>query len=171
VARGAKKTGENTAQAVGQSAAGQQSTEQAQQGQAYGKLAPLIQSYLQPGGNPAVTAATTGALGSAFGTAKQQAADTAARTRNAASTNATIDSLAREQGAQAAQTAAKNVGDQQKEASGLLSNIYGMSTQDITNLLNSRTGANNSYIGAANIKPAFNLGWSPKNGLSVGGSA
>jgi hypothetical protein len=168
LARGAKKTAENTATAIGQSATAQQGTEQQQQQQSYNTLTPLINSYLQPGGNPAQTAATMGALGSSFGAAKQQAQDTATRTRNAASTDATIDSLARQQGAQAAQSAASNIADQQKQASGLLSSIYGMSTQDITNLLNSRTGANNSYIGGANIKPPITVGWSPQGGLSAG---
>ena len=146
MARGATKTAENQAQQTFQSGEGALSTERAIQNTAYGTLMPQITSMLQPGGNPAVTAATQGSLASRFGAAKQGVMDTAARTNNAASTNATLDSLARTQGQEGAQSAADNVAGQQKTATGLLANIFGQANAGVPATLNAQTGANNSYI-------------------------
>ena len=146
MARGATKTAENQPNRIFQQGQRATGTEQAIQGQTYGALMPQITSMLQPGGNPAVTAATMGALGSKFGDAKQQALDTATRTNNAASTNATIDQLARSQGSAGAQAAANNVAGQQKTATGLLAQIFGQANAGVPATLNAQTGANNSYI-------------------------
>ena len=145
-ARGATKTAENQAQETFKAGQGATGTEEAIQGQSYGALMPQIMSMLQPGGNPAVTAATQGSLASRFGAAKQGVMDTAARTNNAASTNATLDSLARTQGQEGAQAAANNVAGQQKTATGLLAQIFGQANAGVPATLNAQTGANNSYI-------------------------
>ena len=150
MAKGATKTGENQAQQTEISAQNQQGQANAEQGQAYGALMPQIQSMLQPGGNPAVTAATMGALGSSFGSAKQNVMDTAARTNNGASTNASLDKLALGQGAATAQAAANNVMSQQNNATGLLSKLFGQTSANANDALGQRTNANNSYINAAN---------------------
>jgi hypothetical protein len=150
MARGATKTAENTAQGIGTQAKGVTSTGIAESGQEYGALMPQIASMMLPGGNPAVTAAMMGALGSSFGGAKQSTLDNATRTNNAASTNATEDQLARQQGTAAAQAAANNVMDQQQDATGLLSKMFGQTSQNTTAGLNAQTGANNSYIGGIN---------------------
>jgi hypothetical protein len=150
MARGATKTAEQTAQGIGNTAAANQATSTAQANTAYGTLMPQIMSMLQPGGNPAVTAATMGSLGSSYGAADQGAKDTAARTNNAASTNATEDQLARNKGATFAQTAANNVMDQQSTADKLLSGIFGQSSNNATAAGGQRIGANNSYISGIN---------------------
>jgi hypothetical protein len=148
MARGGTKTGENQAQNIINQALPLTSQAAGQANAAYGQLMPQIQQMLSPGGDPAVTAATMGALGSKYGAATKQALDTAARTRNAASTNATIDQLAQQQGAQTAQTAAQNVASQHSDAAKMLSQIYGMSQDQVAKLLGAQTGANNSYINA-----------------------
>jgi len=146
MAKGGTKTAEQTAQQTEISAQNQQGQANAEQGQAYGALMPQIQSMLQPGGNPAVTAATMGALGSSFGSAKQNVMDTAARTNNGASTNASLDKLALGQGAATAQAAANNVMSQQNQATGLLSKLFGQTSTNANDALGQRTNANNSYI-------------------------
>ena len=150
MARGATKTAEQTAQGIGKQAQTATSTGQTQENTAYSTLMPQITSMLQPGGNPAVTAATMGALGSRFGDAKQDVMDTATRTNNGASTNATLDSLARSQGSEAAQAAANNVASQQSTADKLLAGIFGQGSQNTNAGLGAQTGANNSYIGGIN---------------------
>ena len=106
MAKGAKKRAEQTATGIGQSATQQQNVAAGQAGQAYSAMMPQIYQMLSPGGDPAVTAATMGALGSSTGAARQNVMDTAARTGNAASTNASLDQLARTEGATAAQAPA-----------------------------------------------------------------
>src|SRR5271154_6613835 len=145
MARGATKTAEQTAQGIGTTAAANQATATGEQGAAYGALMPQIMQMLQPGGNPAVTAATMGSLGSSYGAADQGAKDTAARTNNAASTNATEDQVARNKGATFAQTAANNVMTQQGSADKLLSGIFGQSSQDQNAGLGAQNSATNAY--------------------------
>lgn len=145
MAKGARKTFLNTAQQIGTSASQQQATDQAQAQQQYQMMMPQIMQMLTPGGDPAVTAATMGALGSSFGAAKQGVMDTAARTGNAAATNAALDNMAQSEGATAAQTAAQNVASQHQQAMGLLSSLYGLTQDQINNMLKNRVAANASY--------------------------
>jgi len=148
MARGGTKTAEQmaqgdygAAQTAGSTAAGEQSA-------SYGALMPQIMQMLQPGGNPAVTAATMGSLGSSYGSADAGAKDTAARTNNAAATNATEDQLARSKGATFAQQAADNVMNQQSNADKLLAGIFGQSSTNRNSALNSQVGSTNAYSGA-----------------------
>jgi hypothetical protein len=145
MAKGARKTFLNTAAGIGQSAEQQQNLASSQGSQAYSAMMPQIYQMLSPSGDPAVTAATMGALGSSFGAAKQNAMDTAARTNNAASTNASLDQLARTEGATAAQTAAQNVASQHENATQLLAKIWGMDEDQVAKMLQERTAANASY--------------------------
>jgi len=149
MARGATKTAENMAQDQVNLADANAQTAGNRATSAYNTLMPQIQSYLQPGGNPAVTAATMGALGSSLGAQKQTALDTETRTNNAASTNATLDSLARTQGTEAAQAAANNVTNQQMDADKLLSGLYGENLQGQNQALNTGVGGVNAYTNAA----------------------
>ena len=150
MARGATKTAEQTAQGIGNTATANQNTATSEQNQSYSALMPQIMSMLQPGGNPAVTAATMGSLGSSYGSADAGVKDTAARTNNAASTNASLDQLARNKGATFAQTAANNVETQQGTADKLLAQLFGQTSQNQSNAGGQRIGANNSYISGIN---------------------
>lgn len=145
MAKGARKQFLNTATAIGQSANQQQNVASGQAGQAYSAMMPQIYQMLSPSGDPTVTAATMGALGSTFGAARQNVMDTATRTNNAASTNASLDSLARSEGATAAQTAAENVASQHQNATNLLAKIWGMSQDQVAKMLQERNSANASY--------------------------
>src|SRR5271165_5067378 len=99
MARGGTKTAEGMAQTQTGLADNALAGSQATAGQSLGQLMPQISQMLSPGGDPAVTSATMGALGSKFGDAKQIVMDTAARTNNAASTNAALDKLGLQEGA------------------------------------------------------------------------
>jgi hypothetical protein len=145
MAKGARKQFLNTATSIGNSAEQQQNLASSQAGQAYSAMMPQIYQMLSPSGDPAVTSATMGALGSTFGAARQNVMDTATRTNNAASTNASLDQLARTQGAEAAQTAANNVASQHENATKLLAQIWNMSGDQVAKMLQTRNQANASY--------------------------
>lgn len=150
MAKGARKTFLNTAQSLGKQAGQEGQVAQGQAGTEYSTLMPQVMKQLSPGGDPAVTAATMGALGSRFGAAKQGIMDTAARTGNAASTNAALDKAALDEGSTAAQTAAGNVAQQHQRAIGTLSKMFGMSEQQVNDMLRNQLAANSAYGSQAN---------------------
>ncbi len=171
MAKGARKTFLNTAQGIGNSAAQQQATAAAQEGQEYGAMMPEVQAMLSPSGDPAVTAATMGALGSQFGAAKQGIMDTAARTGNAASTNAALDQAALGQGTTAAQTAAQNVASQHESAVNTLAKLFGVSSNQVNQMLSQRNQANKNYGSQAQGMLGSILGDAIKAGGTMGAAA
>ena len=175
MAKGARKTFLNTAQQIGTSASQQQAADQAQAQQQYQMMMPQIMQMLTPGGDPAVTAATMGALGSKFGSAKQDVMDTAARTGNAAATTAALDNMAQSEGATAAQTAAQNVASQHSQALGLLSSLYGLTQDQINNMLKNRIAANASYgtqaKGSGVLGQILGAGGAAAGTMAAGGAA
>lgn len=150
MAKGARKNFLNQASSEQQQAQGYTQAANAAGTQALNAEMPTVMSYLQPGGNPAVTAATMGALGSQFGAQQQNALDTAARTGNAASTNATLQSLGRSQGAAAAQAAANNIAGQQKTALSTLSQLYGIDEDTMAKMMGLQISATGAYGSQAN---------------------
>lgn len=142
---GTAKSAQNTASGIERNAFGQQTTSQGQAAQNYAAMMPEINAMMSPGGDPAITAATMGALGSQIGSKQAQALDAAARTRNAAATNATLQNLGRTQGQLAAQTAAENVAKQKEQATGLLARLFGMNQDEYNQMLNTRLAANQQY--------------------------
>ena len=147
MARGQAQSVQNTAANIERNADTQQGVSQGRANENYAAMMPEIAAMMSPGGDPAITAATMGALGSQIGANQARAMDTAARTKNAASTNATLENLGRTQGQLAAQTAAQNVAQQKEKAMGLLSQLFGTNTNEFNDMLNTRLAANQQYAG------------------------
>lgn len=161
VARGVSQQEQTQATTAENSAAAQQQQNaqlQAQNQSQFNDLQQNYQNILQnPGYTPAqqssITNATMGSLGATYDSLKNQANLTAARTRNQAGYSSLLDSLAQNQGSQAASLAAKNqtnfandAQSQQNMALSGMSKLYGVNT----GLLQTSLGLPAGYLNSAN---------------------